>query len=49
MSPWAGPIPNFSGVSGKKLLIGLLASTQAGGAAYYAPPGVVISFKNFLS
>jgi chitinase len=38
LSPWAGPIPNFKGVSGKKLLIGLLASSRAGGAAYYTQP-----------
>ena len=38
LSPWAGPLPNFKGVDGKKLLIGLLASTSAGGAAYYGTP-----------
>lgn len=49
LSPWAGPIPNFSGVSANKLLIGILASSQAGGSAYYAPPAVISSFKAFLS
>lgn len=49
LSPWAGPLPNFNGVSGNKLLIGLLASSSAGGAAYYAPPGVITQFKKFLS
>ena len=48
LSKWAGPIPNFAGVSGKKLLIGLLASTSAGGAGYYGQPGTIAAFKTFL-
>lgn len=38
---WSSPIPNFKGVSGQKLMIGVLASTSAGGAQYYAPPSVI--------
>ena len=49
LSPWAGPIPNFSGVPDNKLLIGILASSQAGGAAYYAQPGTIETFKTWLS
>lgn len=49
LSPWAGPLPNYNGVAGKKLLIGIMASSQAGGTAYYAPPTVVNEFKAFLS
>lgn len=49
LSPWAGPIKDFAGVPGNKLLMGILASSQAGGAAYYAPPSVISSFKSFLS
>lgn len=36
ISPWAKPIPDFNGVRGEKLLIGLLASSQAGQPAYFA-------------
>lgn len=39
---------NFSGVSGKKLLIGLLASTQAGGANYYGRPETIQAFIQFI-
>jgi hypothetical protein len=38
---WSGPITGFNGVSGDKLLMGLLASTNAGGSQYYAPPSVI--------
>ena len=48
LSPWAGPLPDFSGVPANKLLMGILASDRAGGAAYYAQPGVISSFKSFL-
>ncbi len=30
-------------------MMGLLASTQAGGKAYYAPPSVVRSFKQWIA
>jgi len=49
LSPWAGPLPNFNGVSGSKLLIGILASSQAGGAGYYTQPQTIIEFKSFLN
>lgn len=48
LGQWGKPIPNFNGVAGNKLLMGVLASTSAGGAAYYAPPAIITSFKNFL-
>ena len=38
LSKWAGPIPGFSGVKGSKLRLGLLASSSAGGSAYYGQP-----------
>jgi|KNS10NT17metaT_FD_contig_61_44261_length_1703_multi_2_in_0_out_0_2 hypothetical protein len=34
-------ISGFDGVPAKKLVMGVLASTSAGGAAYYAPPATV--------
>ncbi len=34
-------IPNFSGVPANKLVIGVLASTSAGGAASYATPDMI--------
>ena len=46
---WTSPIPNFTGVQGNKLLLGLLASSSAGGAAYYAQPDVIRQLKAFLS
>lgn len=48
LSPWGKPLPNFAGVKAEKLRIGLLASRQAGGAAYYGEPGTIEQFKNFL-
>lgn len=41
LSPWGKPLPNFAGIKAEKLRIGLLASRQAGGAAYYGEPGVI--------
>ncbi len=46
--PWTSPLPNFKGVSGNKLLMGLLASTSAGGAQYYAPPSAIRDFKSWI-
>lgn len=37
------PIPNFKGVPRSKLVLGLIASTSAGGAAYYAAPSTISS------
>jgi chitinase len=48
LGPWDSPLPNFKGVDGSKLLIGLLASTSAGGAAYYAPPDTINAFKGWI-
>lgn len=41
-------IPNFSGVPANKLVIGVLASTSAGGAAYYATPDMIAAAFNTL-
>jgi chitinase len=38
------PIPNFTGVNGSKLVIGVLASPSAGGAAYFANNTIIKSF-----
>ena len=46
---WMKPIPNFSGVAGDKLLMGVLASTRAGGAGYYYQPQVIADFKAWLA
>ena len=35
LSPWGKPLPDFKGVAAEKLRMGLLASRQAGGAAYF--------------
>lgn len=49
MTPWGcSPIANFSGVAGEKLVMGLLASTSAGGSAYYVTPDVIAAFKQWL-
>ncbi len=45
---WSQPIPNFTGVSADKLIMGLLASTSAGGAAFYAPDTTITAFKSWL-
>ena len=49
MMTWAQPIPNFSGVDGNKLLIGLEASTTAGGSNYYVTPAIINDFKIWLA
>lgn len=46
---WDTPLPNFNGVNGNKLLIGVLASSSAGGAAYYASPDTISQFKNWIN
>ena len=45
---WMHPIANFSGVSGNKLMMGVLASTKAGGANYYYSPKVINEFKEWI-
>lgn len=49
MVTWAKPIPNFAGVDGNKLLIGLEASTSAGGSNYYITPEIIKAFKQWLT
>ena len=50
MCPWgSNPIPNFSGVAGEKLVFGILASTSAGGSAYYYTPDVIAAFRQWLA
>lgn len=42
------PIAGYNGIAGKKLLIGLEASTSAGGSSFYATPDVINQFKSWL-
>ena len=42
------PIANFSGVSGSKLMMGILASTRAGGSNYYFAPKIISQFKKWI-
>jgi chitinase len=46
---WEQPIANFTGVSGDKLLMGVLASTSAGGSSYYYSPDVIAQFRQWLA
>jgi chitinase len=46
---WCNPLPNFAGVKGSKLMMGILASTEAGGAAYYANPSTIAAFKSWIN
>lgn len=46
--PWTSPLSNFQGVSSNKLIMGVLASTSAGGPQYYASPSTIIDFKSWL-
>ncbi len=50
MSQWGSkPISEFSGVAPNKLIMGVLASTSAGNAAFYATPAVITAFKKWLA
>ena len=49
MMDWMKPLENFKGVAGNKLMMGVLASTSAGGAAYYYQPAVIDQFKAWLA
>ncbi len=49
LSQWTKPIPNFAGVNGSKLLLGMLASTSAGGSNYYAQPDTIRALKSYLT
>jgi chitinase len=46
---WDTPLPNFDGVDGSKLLIGVMASQSAGGAGYYATPDTITQFKDWIN
>ena len=46
---WASPIPNFDGVDGNKIRMGVLASPTAGGSNYYADGTVIASFRSWLA
>lgn len=49
MTPWGSqPIPNWSGIAGSKIVMGIPASTNAAGAAYYYTPAVISAFKSWL-
>lgn len=43
------PIANFAGVAGNKILMGVIASTNAGGSGSYASPANINSFKCYLT
>lgn len=43
------PIPNFGGVRGDKLIIGFMASRDAGIPEYYGNPDVIRQFKSYLN
>lgn len=46
---WQQPLANFTGVSGDKLLMGVLGSTSAGGASYYYTVDVINQFRSWLA
>jgi len=46
---WETPLANFTGVAGDKLLMGVLASTSAGGASYYYTPDIITQFRQWLT
>ena len=49
MTPWGSePLANFIGAPGEKIIMGILASTVAGGSAYYYTPDVIAAFKAWL-
>lgn len=43
-----GPMANFNGVNGNKMVMGVLASPSAGGSQYYAQPVTLRAFKSWL-
>jgi chitinase len=48
--PAAGqPITGYNGINGSKLLIGLEASTSAGGSSFYASADTITKFKSWIS
>jgi chitinase len=48
---WAKPIdiPDFNGVAGEKLLMGVEASPDAGGSNYFVSPATIKDFKDWLA
>ena len=46
---WQTPSANFNGVSGDKLLMGVLASTSAGGASYFYSVDTITAFRSWLT
>lgn len=46
---WMVPLADFKGVAGNKLMMGVLASTSAGGSAYYFSPDIIRQFKSWLA
>lgn len=49
MTPWGSkPLENFIGVAGEKILMGILASKNAGGESYLFKPEVLAKFKLWL-
>ena len=45
---WDAPIPNFTGVAGEKLMMGVLASTRAGVSSYYSQSQTITDFRQWL-
>jgi len=43
------PLPNFNGVSGEKLLLGVMASPEAGNSGYYSTPDTIAQFKSWIN
>ncbi len=46
---WETPLANFNGVAGNKLMMGVLASSSAGGASYYYTPDTITAFRQWLA
>lgn len=46
---WDTPLPDFNGVNGNKLLIGILGGPTAGVAGYYATPDVIQGLKSYIT
>ena len=42
------PLPDFNGVSGEKLLLGVMASPEAGNSGYYSTPDTITQFKSWI-
>ncbi len=42
------PIPDFTGVAGEKLLLGIMASPNAGISSYYSTPDTINQLKSWI-